>query len=264
MTNTKARYDKIGVGYDSTRKADKYLSQKMFEFIKSDIGGTYLEVGCGTGNYTSALNQMGLKFIGIDPSDEMLSKAKEKNSSIEWKKGTAEKIDLNSESVDGVLLCLTIHHWNDLEQGFREIHRVLKRNGKVVLFTTLPSQNDKYWLNHYFPQMIKDSNKILPTLEETENAFKNANLEIIHQESYFIKPDLEDCFFYCGKHNPEVYFREEIRNAISSFSLLSNRVEVEQGLKEMRADIDSGKIKEIIANYENDLGDYLFIIGQKK
>lgn len=57
---------------------------------------------------------------------------------------------------------------------------------------------------------------------------------------------------------------DSTRKAISSFSLLNNRVEIEQGLKEMRADIDSGKIKEIMSEYENDLGDYLFVIIQKK
>ncbi len=82
----KARYDKIGIDYDSTRRADKYLAQRMFYLINSEQEESlYLDIGCGTGNYTSILNKMGLNFIGIDPSDEMMDKAKEKNSSIIWK-----------------------------------------------------------------------------------------------------------------------------------------------------------------------------------
>jgi hypothetical protein len=38
---------------------------------------------------------------------------------------------------------------------------------------------------------------------------------------------------------------------------------VENGLSELRKDIDSGKIEEIIKSYENDLGDYLYVIGKK-
>ncbi len=260
----KARYDKIGIGYDSTRKADNYLTQRMFHFINSKQGdGLYLDVGCGTGNYTSALNKKGLKFIGIDPSSEMLNKAKEKNSSILWKKGSAENIDLNSETIDGVLVSLTIHHWKNLEKGFQEIERVLKKKGKVVLFTTLPDQTRSYWLRHYFPKMIEDSIKVLPTLEKIENAFKKARLKIIKQEPYFVKPDLEDWFLYCGKHNPEMYFREEVRNGISSFSLIGHQGEINLGLQRMKEDINTGKITEIMKGYENELGDYLFIVGEK-
>ena len=74
---------------------------------------------------------------------------------------------------------------------------------------------------------------------------------------------MEDQFLYCGKQNPELYFDDKIRNGISSFSSLANQKEVEQGLKTLRKDMDSGKIKQIINLYENDLGDYLYIIGKK-
>ena len=124
----KERYDKIGIGYDATRKADGYLAKKMYAFLHNgQEDSIYLDVGCGTGNYTSSLNQMGLNFIGIDPSDEMLNKAKEKNNSITWKKGIAENIDLHSETMDGVLISLSIHHWKNLDEGFNEINRVLKK-----------------------------------------------------------------------------------------------------------------------------------------
>lgn len=264
-TSNKERYDKIGIGYDTTRRPDTYLSQRMFHFIKSEEpAGIYLDVGCGTGNYTSTLQGMGLDFIGIDPSEEMLTKAGEKNGAITWKKGSAENIDLPSETMDGVLVSLSIHHWTDLNQGFEEINRVLKPKGKMVLFTPLPEQTKAYWLNHYFPKMIDDSIKVLPTLERISNAFKNAHLDIVEQELYSVKPDLEDWFLYCGKHNPEMYFREEIRNGISSFSLIAHQEEIEAGLRQMRADIDTERIADIIKDYQNQLGDYLFVIGQKK
>lgn len=258
------RYDKIGIGYDSTRRADKYLAQRMYHHINSGMGDSlYLDVGCGTGNYTSSLNAMGLDFIGIEPSDEMLVNAKEKNSSIIWKKGSAESIPLNPATIAGVLISLSIHHWKNLETGFKEVSRVLKKKGKVVLFTSLPTQTKSYWLSHYFPNMIEDSIQTLPTFESIVNAFRSADLEIIRREPYFVKPDLEDWFLYCGKHNPEMYFREEVRNGISSFSLIARQNEIEKGLQKMRNDINSGKINQIMKDHENELGDYLFIIGRK-
>ena len=259
-----ARYDRIGRGYDSTRKPDSFLLRKMYEFLSSDTAnGKFLDVGCGTGNYTHELKVLGLDFTGIDPSEEMLEKARLKNNSIKWLQGTAEKIDLESNFFDGVLASLTIHHWSDLNAGFHQIGRVLKPGGKLVLFTTLPSQNKSYWLNHYFPIMMKDSMKILPTIATIENAFDAGGIDIIDKDPYFIQPDLEDHFLYCGKHNPELYFDENIRKGISSFSLIAHQDEINTGLKKLRQDIDTGDIKEVISPYENDKGDYLFIIGKK-
>ncbi|MBD79535.1 MAG: MerR family transcriptional regulator [Crocinitomicaceae bacterium] len=263
MNTQTPTYNTIGIDYDSTRKADGFLASEMYQFIKTDPNGIYLDVGCGTGNYTSTLNGMGLRFIGVDPSEAMLDKARIKNSSIEWKLGTAEHIQQDNESVDGVLVSLTIHHWKNLSKGFKEIDRVLKKNGKMVLFTTLPEQTNNYWLKYYFPTMIDDSISVLPSMEKIKYALKNTELEIVEQEPYFVKPDLEDHFLYCGKHDPTLYFREEIRNGISSFSLLANQKEVESGLAILKADVESRKVKEVMRRYENDLGDYLFITCQK-
>jgi len=252
-----ARYDKIGMGYDLTRKADPYLVLRMIHHLRTEgEEHVYLDIGCGTGNYTAALHEYGLNLIGIDPSDEMLNKAEAKCSTITWQKGTAENINLNTESIAGVLASLTIHHWQNLNQGCKEIHRVLKKEGKFVLFTSLPSQIN-------FPNMIADSAKVLSSFEKIKRAFNYANLEIIIQERYFIQPDLEDWFLYCGKHQPELYLRKEIRNGISSFSMIAHQGEVTEGLNKLREDIDTGEVNKIMKEFENDLGDYLFIIGNK-
>ena len=264
MKTKKERYDTIGIGYDDTRKADPYLAQRMYDLLHTGKeGGLYLDIGCGTGNYTSALQKKGMDFIGIEPSDEMLEKARVKNSEVRWQKGYAEQIELPDNSIDGVLISLTIHHWKDLNQGFSEVFRVLKPGAKFVLFTTLPEQTEGYWLRHYFPVMVKESAVVLPSLPIIKAAFDYAGLHIEKQERYFVRPDLQDGFFYCGKHDPERYFREDIRKGISSFSMIANQPEVDQGLLKLRKDIDSGKIKEVMKNYENDLGDYLFIQGKK-
>ncbi|WP_411893699.1 class I SAM-dependent methyltransferase [Winogradskyella sp. A2] len=257
------KYDTIGSDYNLTRKADKHLTEQLIHHLQPNNKGTYLDIGCGTGNYTIALQKNGFKFIGIDPSELMLEKAQQKSTDINWKKGTAENTDLNSNSVDGIIGSLTIHHWSDLKKGFSELIRVLKPNGRIVIFTSTPKQMEGYWLNHYFPKMMSDSIIQMPNLEHVDTAMKESGFEALATEKYFIKPNLEDQFLYCGKHNPELYFNTQLRHGISSFSSLANRKEVKKGLSELRNDIDSGKVGHIIKSYENDIGDYLYIIGKK-
>lgn len=257
------KYDKIGIGYNSTRKADPFLADKLLEHLNPEKAGTYLDIGCGTGNYTSELEKRGFKLIGIDPSENMLEVARRTNSNIDWRIGTAENIELPDNAVEGVIAFLTIHHWSDIEKGFSELHRILKSDGRIVIFTSTPRQMKGYWLNHYFPNMLKDSINEMPGLEEVENAMTKAAIEITGLDKYFIRPNLQDKFLYCGKHNPEMYFDKQIRNGISSFSSLANRSEVEQGLSKLKTDIDNGKISEIMQYYNSNSGDYMYIIAQK-
>jgi len=149
-----------------------------------------------------------------------------------------------------------------LRNGFSELKKVLKPNGRIVIFTSTPKQMKGYWLNQYFPKMIFDSIIQMPTLESVTTAMKDSGIACLGTEKYSIQPDLQDKFLYCGKHNPELYFDEQIRNGISSFSSLAHRTEVALGLQKLRKDINSGKISEIIRSYENDFGDYLYIIGK--
>jgi ubiquinone/menaquinone biosynthesis C-methylase UbiE len=258
------KYNKIGIGYNQTRKADKFLTERLYHFLNPKNEGVYLDIGCGTGNYTIALNKKGVSLIGIDPSAEMLLKAREKNNSIDWRFGTAEETGLADKSIDGIIATLTVHHWSNLEKSFAEMGRAMKSSSRVVIFTSTPQQMETYWLNHYFPKMIKDSAVPMPTVETIATLMKKANIDITTTEKYFVKPDLEDQFLQCGKDAPELYLREDIRKGISSFASAKDPVEVRQGLLELKKDIESGKIKEIIKSFESNEGDYLFVVGEKQ
>lgn len=257
------KYDKIGTGYNATRQADPYLTERLLFLLKPENEKLYLDIGCGTGNYTSALAAKGVKIIGVEPSEKMLNEARASNKNIDWHQGTAEQIPAQDKAFDGIIATLTIHHWTDIKKAFIEISRVLSDNGRLVLFTSTAAQMKGYWLNHYFPAMLKASIAQMPSLNNIREATEAAKLTISSMEKYFIKDDLEDCFLYVGKNKPQYYFDENIRQGISSFSSLANIEEVKQGLAKLRNDIGNGDFEKVKASYENDLGDYLFITISK-
>ncbi|WP_179319379.1 class I SAM-dependent methyltransferase [Winogradskyella helgolandensis] len=254
--------NQIGINYNQPLQADPYLTEQLIKHLNPKKEGLYLDIGCGTGNYTNALYDKGFQCVGMDPSIEMLKQALSKNRNISWKMGLAERTYLPQNSVDGVFSTLTIHQWSNLMQAFSELAYVLKPQGKIVIFTSTPEQMKGYWLNHYFPKMMEDLIAQMPTLERVEKAISYSGFKIIKTKSYTIQPDLEDHFLYCGKHNPEVYFDDSIRHGISSFSNLTNMEEIELGLATLKNDIDDKKINDVMKSYENNLGDYLFIIAE--
>ncbi len=257
-------YNNIGIGYNSTRQADSYLSERMFALLGGEKGKQYLDIGCGTGNYTTVLEKKGLQFTGVDPSEVMLNEARQKSKIINWLQGTAENIPCKDESFDGALGSLTLHHWKNVGQGFKELFRVLKPKSRLVFFTSLPEQTQNYWLMHYFPKIIYESSLGLPTLDKLKQCSHDAGFHFIEQENYFVKEDLKDLFLQSGKHNPELYFNQNVRKGISTFALLTNKEEVEAGLKQLRADIDSGKFESVKKKYDSEIGDYCFVVFEKK
>lgn len=258
------KYNQIGHNYNETRKADPHLTERLHQHLQPKTGGKYLDIGCGTGNYTIALHQKkNVSFIGVEPSTRMLEIAKNRCQTIEWKYGTVENIPLEDGFVEGIIATLTLHHWRDKRIAFEELYRVLKPQGRLVIFTSTPNQMKGYWLNHYFPEMLHKSMIQMPSFEVVGKYLKESGFRNIHTEKYFIELDLQDLFLYSGKFNPNLYLQASIRKGISSFADLANRGEVERGLLALKADIQSGKWEQIKNQYDNQMGDYLYVVAKK-
>lgn len=257
-------YNKIGSGYNTTRQADPYITSRLLYFLKPVNGKKYLDAGCGSGNYTIALAKHGLNFTGVEPSGEMLAIARNVDENVRWLQGTAEEMPLNDNVFDGAIATLTIHHWIDLTGGLKEINRVTITGGTLIIFTATPEQMKGYWLNYYFPEMLAASISKMPSFDSIENALIIAGFAIKTTEKYFIKNDLQDHFLYSGKHSPEIYLDEKMRKGISSFAVLANPDEIKPGLSQLRADIESGEFLAVKEKFDNDQGDYLFIVAQKE
>jgi ubiquinone/menaquinone biosynthesis C-methylase UbiE len=257
-----ALYDRIGVGYDTTRRADPYLLSRVIHHLKPHREGRYLDVGSGTGNYTIAMRQAGVPITGLELSLTMLNRAREKNSDIAWLNASAFAIPFRRESFDGVTCTFVHHHLSDPVPAFREVRRVLKPDARFVILNVTAEQMYHYWLREYFPRAI---DKGTAPYEKfiTLDALSNSGFTIVGEEKYDVKSDLQDLFLYCGKHQPERYLDPRIRAGISTFADAPDQSEIEQGLVRLSADIESGRIAEVMRSYAWDGGDYMFTIAEK-
>lgn len=249
--------------YNTTRRADPHLADRLLHYLTPQPNGLYLDIGCGTGNYTAYLAERGVSFWGVDPSETMLAEAglrsaRAKTNRVQWLVGTADAIPADAQIFDGAIATLTIHHWPNLSASFRELQRVLKPGARLVLFTAIPEQMRGYWLNAYFPRMLAASIGQMPAL--TDIAGAAAGFTVAETAPYFIQPDSPDLFLYAGKHRPEVYLDPVVRRGISSFAALAHTDEVEQGLKRLRSDLDTGAFERVRAAFATPTGDYLFVV----
>jgi ubiquinone/menaquinone biosynthesis C-methylase UbiE len=111
-------------------------------FAELQKGETVVDLGSGAGiDVFLSANSVGRsgKVIGIDMTDEMLNKAR-KNAgdngyaNVEFRKGDIEvRIPVDDNSVDAVISNCVINLTTDKVQTFREIHRILKSGGRMII-----------------------------------------------------------------------------------------------------------------------------------
>ena len=104
-------------------------------------GETVLDIGSGAGlDSLIAARQVSPdgKVIGIDMTDAMLKKAAEGArqmglTNVEFRKGFAEELPVEDESIDVVISNGVINLCPDKEAVMREVHRVLKPGGRFQI-----------------------------------------------------------------------------------------------------------------------------------
>jgi SAM-dependent methyltransferase len=265
MSRSKRRpplYDRIGTQYDVTRRADPYLVGRLIHHLNATSTGEYLDMACGTGNYTIAVAQTGIRVHGIDQSWRMIAVAREKSRTVTWHIGNVEALPFADGVFAGVLCTLAIHHFQALQPAFQEVFRVLAP-GRFVLFTSTAEQMRGYWLNAYFPTAMARSITQMPSLPAIMQALRQSGFTSIHTEPYEVQSNLQDFFLYSGKHRPAMYLDPSMRAGISTFAALADASEVEDRCQRLFDDIESGRIAEVIAMYRHAQGDYLFVVAEK-
>ena len=90
-----------------------------------------LDVGCGTGANLEMLKQFGAAE-GVDVSDDALEFCKAKGLNVH--KGLAESLPFADETFDVVTALDVVEHLDDDIAGLKEMHRVLKKDGKTLIF----------------------------------------------------------------------------------------------------------------------------------
>jgi len=119
--------------YDTNKNRTRDLDKKAtIETLSKYDFNSVLELGCGTGKNTSWLLTKTKKIIGLDFSQEMLNKAKEKISteSVIFKKNDLTEDWEVCNGFAGLITCsLALEHIKDLNHIFNQAYLKLKKNG---------------------------------------------------------------------------------------------------------------------------------------
>ncbi|MCX6815457.1 MAG: class I SAM-dependent methyltransferase [Candidatus Aenigmarchaeota archaeon] len=128
-TETKIFYDKTAHLYDEryNNPTAKYMRSYEEKIIKKYSGGRTIDIGCGTGQHLTLLNDV----VGFDISSKMLEEA-DKKSEAPLVQGKAEQIPFKNNSFDTVICMFTVLNLAEYEIAVKEMNRILKLGGVAI------------------------------------------------------------------------------------------------------------------------------------
>jgi ubiquinone/menaquinone biosynthesis C-methylase UbiE/biotin operon repressor len=146
---------------------------------------TIVDLGAGEGTLSQLLARNARKVIAIDNSPKMVefgSKlAKEHGfKNLEYRLGDLEDPPIAKESVDLVLLSQALHHAIKPERAIKSAHRILKKNGRIVVLDLL-SHNFERARNLYADRWLGFSEVRLHQLLEAAG-FQDIQVSVVSRE----------------------------------------------------------------------------------
>jgi SAM-dependent methyltransferase len=224
-TSPPPRYDVIGRAYAAYRQPDPRIHAQIDDALGDAV--TVLNVGAGTGSYEPTDRVV----VSVEPSPVMIGQRAPDAAPVV--RARAEALPVPDGAFDVVLALLTVHHWDDVPRGLRELRRVAGRQ-IVLTWDPVAMDADSFWLTRdYVPQASATDNEFA-ALPEILAGLGPARVEPVP-----IPHDCRDGFLRAYWRRPEAYLDPDVRGAISALALVDDAV-LAPGLERLRADLDSG------------------------
>lgn len=103
-------------------------------------GGHVVDVGGGTGALALKLSRaLQVKATVLDPTPEMLAYVPRDEPLLGAVLGSAEEMPFDTSSVDAVIVSDAFHHFRDQSAAAREMARVVRRGGGIIVVELDPS-----------------------------------------------------------------------------------------------------------------------------
>lgn len=173
-----AMFDAIAPRYDLLNRVlsmgiDQRWRKNSINLLTEDQPQRILDVATGTADLAiEAMKLKPNKVVGVDISEEMLSHGRVKidklglSEVITLQRGDAERLPFSDAQFDAVLVAFGVRNFENLDQGLREIRRVLRKGGALVVLefsqpTAFPIKQlytfySKYILPHVGSAISKD------------------------------------------------------------------------------------------------------------
>ncbi len=115
------------------------VSRAVVRAVAPQPGELVVDVGAGMGPAAVLAAKTGASVLAVDPTPymrhilEVRRLGQRGRAAIRVVDGSAESIPAEDQSIDALWTVNTMHHWTDLDAAIRELARVLRPGGRLLL-----------------------------------------------------------------------------------------------------------------------------------
>lgn len=139
---TREAYDAVAPTYAELfrdtlrdRPLDRAILGAFAEVVRAGGDGRVADLGCGPGQITAHLDELGLAAFGVDASPAMIELARQAYPDLRFDVGSMAALDIADGALGGVLSRWSIIHTapRELPVILAEFHRVLAPGGHLLV-----------------------------------------------------------------------------------------------------------------------------------
>ncbi|AJT41087.1 class I SAM-dependent methyltransferase [Psychromicrobium lacuslunae] len=146
MTST-IRVMSTSVGSAYSLRAEEYASlfgsmvtvhpvdRELVRNWASAIEGEVLDAGCGPGQWTKFLHDLGLSASGLDQVPEFIDRARSAYPEVQFQLGSIDGLQRRNDSLAGVLSWYSLIHYDpaDIQRPLAEFNRTIRPGGALLI-----------------------------------------------------------------------------------------------------------------------------------
>ena len=117
--------------YDQSQSFVSEYGTELISFIPQNKQQHILDLGCGTGDLSYKLSKISSHVVGVDGSEVMIAKAKEKFPHLHFK--VMDACNMQWKNIFDVVFSNAVFHWiSDQSTLLAGVHAALKDGGRLV------------------------------------------------------------------------------------------------------------------------------------
>ena len=169
---------------------------RIVQWAGADPDDTVLDVACGPGLLACAFAKVAKHATGIDMTPAMLEQARKTQQeqglkNVSWEQGNVYSLPFPPEQFSIVSSRFVFHHLQDPLTALKEMKRVCKAGGRIVVADMAPQPEKAAALNA--AEVLRDPSHVraMP-LDELRGLFAQAGLGTLQVNNYRMEGELED------------------------------------------------------------------------
>lgn len=175
------------VNFKQGKYTDEFIygRYQMFEEIDNILshlpkGARVLDLGCGTGHFSTYIKTLGYDVAGLDPSAKMLEYARQNFPEISFVEGYSNALPFEDNTFD-LIISIEVLRYLDRKiviESYEEIYRTLKPGGKTFITHVNTFATEGYYVFYH-------AKKLLHKIKGTE--YHNAYFTSADKEQRLLK-----------------------------------------------------------------------------